>query len=89
MQVSHAMPATTLASSIAFDDPNLIAHAGLVPALQLAQAAGLHDLLGQHLTLAGPGATNASAKATALVAGMLTGADSIDDMDVRVCPSFG
>ena len=82
MQVSHALPATTLASSIAFDDPNLIAHAGLAPALQLAQAVGLHDLLGKHLTLSGPGAANASAKASALVAGMLIGADSIDDMDV-------
>ncbi|WP_380156286.1 IS1380 family transposase [Kineococcus sp. R86509] len=82
MQVSHALPTTAAASSITFDDPNLIAHAGLAPALQLAQTAGLHDLLGQHLTLAGPGSANAAAKATGLVAGMLVGADSIDDMDV-------
>ena len=28
-----------------FDDPNLVSSAGLVPAMRLAEAAGLYDLL--------------------------------------------
>jgi len=62
-----------------FDDPNLVGCAGLVPALLLARAAGLHDLAGDHLEV---GSANASVKTTAIVAGMVAGADSIDDMDV-------
>ena len=61
-----------------FDDPNLVSAAGLVPALRLAESAGLDDLLGG-LTVASP---NAAAKATSIVGGMLAGADSIDDLDL-------
>jgi len=38
-----------------FDDPNLVSCAGLAPVLTLAERAGLHDLLAEHLTLTGPG----------------------------------
>jgi hypothetical protein len=62
-----------------FDDPNLVSDAGLVPVLRLAEAAGLHDLLDEQLTVDSP---NASAKATSVVGGMLAGADSIDDLDL-------
>jgi hypothetical protein len=62
-----------------FDDPNLIGSAGLVPVMRLAERAGLHDLLGQSLTVANP---NAGIKAAGVIAGMLAGADSIDDLDV-------
>jgi hypothetical protein len=65
-----------------FDDPNLVSCAGLAPLLMLAERAGLHDLVGQRLTLAGPGAANAPLEVTSLVAGMIAGADSIDDMDL-------
>ncbi len=82
MQVSHALPAAGLASAIVFDDPTLIAHAGLIPALRLAEYAGLNDLVGEHLTLIGPGSAYSPAKVAVLVAGMLAGADCIDDMDV-------
>jgi hypothetical protein len=34
-----------------FDDPNLVSAAGLVPALRLAESAGLHDLLDAGLSL--------------------------------------
>ena len=62
-----------------FDDPNLVSAAGLVPALRLAEAAGLHDLLGQRLTVDSP---NPVLKATSVIGGMLAGADSIDDLDL-------
>lgn len=39
-----------------FDDPNLVASAGLVPALRLAESAGLYDLLNE-LTVPPPNAT--------------------------------
>lgn len=61
-----------------FDDPNLVSSAGLVPALRLAESAGLYDLLAG-VTVPSP---NASAKAACVVGGMLAGADSIDDMDL-------
>jgi hypothetical protein len=61
-----------------FDDPNLVSAAGLVPALRLAESAGLYDLL-DGLSVPSP---NASAKAVSVVGGMLAGADSIDDLDL-------
>ena len=69
-------PSHTISS--VFDDPNLVSVAGLVPALRLAESAGLHDLL-DGLTVPSP---NASAKAVSVVGGMLAGADSIDDLDL-------
>ena len=61
-----------------FDDPNLVSAAGLVPALRLAESAGLYDLL-DGLSVPSP---NAVAKTAAVVGGMLAGADSIDDLDL-------
>ncbi len=72
MQASHKVSAV-------FDDPNLIGSAGLVPVMRLAETAGLHDLLEEHLSV--PSA-NGAVKAAAVLAGMLAGADSIDDLDV-------
>ena len=72
MQASHKVSAV-------FDDPNLIGAAGLVPVMRLAQRAGLHDLLEQHLSVPSP---NAGLKAAGVIAGMLADADSIDDLDV-------
>ena len=73
MQVWHGFTAT-------FDDPNLVSCAGLAPVLQLAQRAGLHDLVDAHVQLNTPGGANAHLKVPALIAGMVAGADSIDDM---------
>ncbi|MGZ4517771.1 MAG: hypothetical protein ACXVXN_07595 [Mycobacteriaceae bacterium] len=50
--------------------------------MALAQRAGLADLVADTLTLKAQGGVNARLKVPALVAGMVTGADSIDDMDV-------
>jgi len=65
-----------------FDDPNLVSRAGLVPVMALAQRAGLGALAGEHVRPAGRCGVNAAAKVGCLVAGMIGGADSIDDMDL-------
>ena len=78
MQFNH----TPGVLSVSFDDPNLVSGAGLVPVLRLAQRAGLASLAGKHLTVPTDKGANAGAKVMSPVAGMCTGADSIDDMGV-------
>ena len=75
MRVCHGFTAV-------FDDPNLVSCAGLAPVLQLAKRAGLHELVQEHVHLAKPGGVNPHLKIPALVAGLVAGADSIDDMTV-------
>jgi hypothetical protein len=65
---------------VAFDDPNLVSSAGLVPVLALAEQAGLRDLADAHLSVPTDKGANAGLKVASLVAGMVAGADSIDDM---------
>ena len=48
--------------------------------LQLAERAGLQRLAGEHVQLGTSGGVNAHLKVPSLVAGMIAGADSIDDM---------
>ena len=50
------------------------------PLLALAERAGLGSLAEQHLTVPTDKGTNAGLKVSSLVAGMVAGADSIDDM---------
>jgi hypothetical protein len=76
MQLSHNRPV----ASARFDDPNLVSCAGLVPMVALAQHCGLGALADEHLTVPTDKGSNAGAKVSALVAGMVAGADSIDDM---------
>jgi hypothetical protein len=76
MQPCH----TPRATSAAFDDPNLVSSAGLVPVLALARSSGLDQLAQQHLTVPTDKGANAGLKVASLVAGMVAGADSIDDM---------
>jgi len=78
MQFKHAPAAV----SAVFDDPNLVSAAGLVPMLRLAQQAGLAELAQDRLSIPTDKGSNAGAKVMALVAGMLAGADSIDDMNL-------
>jgi Transposase DDE domain group 1 len=78
MRLSHAPRAI----SARFDDPNLVSCAGLVAVMALTQRCGLASLLAERLTIAAKGGANAAAKVLALVAGMVCGADSIDDMDL-------
>ncbi|WP_330256926.1 IS1380 family transposase [Nocardia sp. NBC_00565] len=65
-------------SSVRFDETNLVSQAGLVPVMRLAETAGL----GEWVRVPGPVGANAAAKIGALVAGMVAGADSIDDMNI-------
>src|SRR3954471_22816030 len=75
MQLSHE-PAVIDA---VFDEPNLVSCAGLAPVLALAERAGLSELVAEHVSVPSP---NAPRKVTSLLAGMVAGADSIDDMDL-------
>ena len=65
-----------------FDDPNLVSPAGLVPVMALAQRAGLTELVAEQVRPGGPCGVNAQLKVPCLVAGMIGGADSIEDMDL-------
>ena len=73
MRVCHGVTAV-------FDDPNLVSCAGLAPLLELAERAGLQELVAEHVRIDKRGAGNARLKVPALVAGMIAGADSIKDM---------
>lgn len=80
MQSSHAVTAV----GIAFDDPNLVADGGLVSVLALAEQVGLPELVGEHVGIvdaANSAGANPAAKVMSLLAGMVAGADSIEDMD--------
>src|SRR3954451_18261238 len=76
VQLSH----TSAATSAVFDDPNLVSSAGLVPVLALAERAGLGELADAHLSVPTDKGANAGLKVASLVAGMVAGADSIEDM---------
>ena len=78
MQLSH----TGLSLSAAFDEPNLVSAAGLVPVMSLARKAGLGDLAQKRLSVPTDKGANAGRKVSSLVAGMVAGADSIDDMAI-------
>ena len=73
MRVCHGFTAV-------FDDPNLVSCAGLAPVLRLAERAGLRRLVEEHVLLGRGSGVNAHLKVPSLVAGMVAGADSIDDM---------
>ncbi|MBB2997649.1 IS1380 family transposase [Paeniglutamicibacter cryotolerans] len=76
MQVSHNPSAV----SVSFDEPNLVSTAGLLPAMVLARDSGLHELTDQWLSVPTDKGANPGLKIASLVAGMVAGADSIDDM---------
>ncbi|RNL60019.1 IS1380 family transposase [Arthrobacter oryzae] len=76
MQVSHKPSAL----SVSFDEPNLVSAAGLLPVMTLARDAGLQELADQWLSVPTDKGANPGLKVVSLVAGMVAGADSIDDM---------
>ncbi|GAA3372610.1 hypothetical protein GCM10017744_104810 [Streptomyces antimycoticus] len=76
MQSSHAASAV----SARFDDRNLVADAGLPPAVRLAERGRLSALVHESVGIRGAdnsGGANPVAKVTSLVAAMCAGADSI------------
>ena len=80
MQSSHAVGVV----DVVFDDPNLIADAGLVPVVALAEQIGLPELVAQHVAITGAAnsaGANPVAKVMSLLAGMVAGANSIEDVD--------
>jgi Transposase DDE domain group 1 len=82
VQSSH----TFAVGSAVFDEPNLVSAAGLVPVMELAEQTGLSELIGEHVDLPSTrvrsGAVNPAGKLTTIIAGMMCGADSIDDVNV-------
>lgn len=78
MQASHTLDRI----AIRFDDPNLIADAGLLLPATLARHLGLRELFDQHVDLGtNPGRAHVGAKALALIRSALAGGDCIDDAD--------
>ncbi len=73
-------------AAVRFDEENLLSCAGLVPVMALAERAGLSRLTREKVRIAGEPVpstgSNPAGKVTAIVAGMVAGADSIDDLDV-------
>ncbi len=68
---------------IAFDDTRLVANAGLLLPVTLAQHLGLGELVDSHVDLGDvPGRANTGDKMLTLVASALAGGDFIDDVDV-------
>jgi hypothetical protein len=85
MKSSHA----AVHVSAVFDEPNLIADAGLLPVVRLAERAGLPDLAGSAIRIEGAdnsGGAHPSAKMMSLLGAMCAGADSIEDADQRRHP---
>ena len=78
MKASHAFSVV----SQSFDEPNLVSHGGLLTAAVLTERIGLWALVAGALTVPGPTGVNSAAKTATVLAGMLSGADSIDDLDV-------
>jgi hypothetical protein len=78
MRASH----NPAAVSVTFDEPNLVSCAGLVPVMRLAERIGLSRVASGLVRVPGSVGAHAGAKVSSIVAGMLAGADSIDDLDV-------
>ena len=69
--------------SVTFDDPRLVANAGLILPVTLARRLGLDELVDSNVDLGdAPGRANVGDKTLTLVASALAGGDCIDDADV-------
>jgi hypothetical protein len=60
----------------------LVSSAGLEPVMRLAESCDLSGIVRERLHVPSHKGSNASGKVATIVAGMVTGADSIDDLDV-------
>jgi hypothetical protein len=69
--------------SVTFDDPNLVANAGLVLPGTLAQRLGVREIIDRRVDLSGRvGGANCGIKAMTVISALLAGAEYIDDIDV-------
>jgi len=77
---------TFRANSAVFDETNFVSSAGQVLVLELGEQAGLSELIDVHVDIDSvrvkSGAANPAGKLTSIIAGMCTGADYIDDMNL-------
>lgn len=79
MTVSHKLASV----SVTFDDPNLIANAGLILPGVLAQHLRVEQLIDARVDLSGRvGGANTGIKAMTVVSALVAGAECIDDVDV-------
>lgn len=82
MKLSHAWSR----ASAEFDESNIVSLAGLVPVMELAERAGLSELIAAKVDLGSTRVASAGAnpagKLTAILAGMVAGADCIEDLDL-------
>ena len=78
MRLSHGSRGVV----VRFDERNLVSCAGLVPVMQLAEQASLSGLVDARVRPDLPAGARPGGKAAAIVAGMVAGADSIDDLDL-------
>jgi hypothetical protein len=78
VQLLHAAGKTRAS----FDDPRLVSHAGLVPAMRLAELVGLERLAAHHVRVNTAVGANPGVKVGSLIAGMIAGADDIEGMDL-------
>ncbi len=77
MRSSHTLPI----QRTAFDDPRLIADAGLLLPATLAHRLGLAELLERHVDLGtAPGRAHVADKSLTLIMSALAGGDCIDDV---------
>ena len=76
---------------MAFDEEHVVSDAGLLLCATLAERLGIEALVNESLWLGykTPGAALPGRKVMSLLAGMLVGADSIDDMDLLRAGSTG
>ena len=78
MRLRHDTPVVRAS----FDDPNLVSCAGLEPVMRLAESCDLPGIMAEKVHLSTSIGSNPAGKISAIVAGMVAGADSIDDLDV-------
>ena len=78
------VPARLDGVQVSFDEARLISDAGLLLTATLAERLGLEELVNESVWLGygTPGAALPGRKVMTLVAGMLAGADCIDDMNL-------
>jgi hypothetical protein len=78
MRLRHDTPVVRAS----FDDPNLVSCAGLEPVMRLAESCDLPGIMAEKVHLPTSIGSNPAGKISAIVAGMVAGADSIDDLNV-------